>query len=152
MRIPGGCCGSEDAPIITVLSLSCWWAVSIEGMVPDIARGRVVIVGGGGRRWARLDEGCGGCERERQTLAGARQAIKLHNPRPSDQTPVPSRLHHLLIISVTLVTIVTHHPLAGPANPGVPATFVDTTAASSFAPRPRRPLSAHGSRGHHQHR
>ena len=69
-------CGSEDAPIMTVLSLSCWWLVSIEGMVPDIARGRVVIVCGGGGRWAGRGEGCGGCEKEREPVAGVARGYK----------------------------------------------------------------------------
>ena len=38
------CAGEEQAgtaPMMSVLSLSSWWEVSIEGIVPDMERGRV---------------------------------------------------------------------------------------------------------------
>lgn len=39
---------TENIPMMRVLSLSCWWDVSMEGIVPDIARGRVCAIGARG--------------------------------------------------------------------------------------------------------
>lgn len=47
---------TEYAPMMIVLSLSWLWEVSMEGIVPDMARGRVVAIvldGGGGEEERR---------------------------------------------------------------------------------------------------